>query len=294
MKAELLNPDLPAMILGEGPGWDAALKEFHWVDIAGKAIHHYAPATKVHRALSLPSMVGFTVYHENGKMISGLQDGLYQVDPINGKNEKLIAPDNMAPHNRFNDGKCDRAGRLWCGTMNLSPDDNPPTGSLYRLDHQNMQQVEQEIYISNGLGWSPDNATMYYTDTVRNVIWQYDYDYETGTPHNRRIFKEFSGEGRPDGLCVDSAGRILTAQWPGWGVEIYTPDGKLDARIELPVPQVSSCAFGGEDFKTLLITTAADGMKETQLKEAPLSGQVFAVQMDIAGLPETACRYDLR
>ncbi len=294
MKAELLNSDLPAMILGEGPGWNAARKEFYWVDIAGKAFHHYAPALQKHRASALPSMVGFTVYHENGKMISGLQDGLYQVAPETGQNEKLIAPDSMNVSNRFNDGKCDRAGRLWCGTMNLAPDDKPPTGSLYRLDHQLMQEFEKEIYISNGLGWSPDNTVMYYTDTVRNVIWQYDYDFATGTPHNRRVFKEFDGEGRPDGLCVDSKGRILTALWPGWGVEIYAPDGTLDGRIELPVPQVSSCAFGGDDYKTLLITTAADGMSEAQLKEAPLSGHVFSIQMDIPGLPETPCRYDLR
>lgn len=286
MKAELLDPALPACDLGEGPCWDSKSHLFYWVDISGRTIHRYNPLSAQHQYCRTPSMAGFAVPCDSGGLITGLQDGLYRVEFETGSTTHIITPDAMPGDNRFNDGKCDRRGRLWGGTMNLDPEHPKATGALYRFDKNGLAILEDDVFISNGLGWSPDNRTMYYTDTVRREIRQYDYDIETGTPSNPRLFHKASGKGRPDGLCVDQQGRVLTALWPGWGVEIYTPDGKLDGRIDLPVPQVSSCAFGGPGFKTLFITTAKIGMSDDELAEAPLSGRVFTIDLDIPGLPE--------
>lgn len=287
MKASLLDKTLPPSELGEGPVWDEKSQTLYWVDIAGKRIHHYDPVTGRHAAYSTPSMVGFVVPDEAGSLIAGLKDGLYRMDLPAGRTTLLAAPPDMPAHNRFNDGKCDRRGRLWAGTMNVDPDHKTPTGALYRHDSRGLVRLEEDIYISNGLGWSPDSKTMYYTDTVRRVIWQYDYDIDEGSPSNRRVFAIFEEKGRPDGLTIDSAGRILTALWPGWGIAILTPDGKPDGKIDLPVPQVSSCAFGGKNLRTLFITTANIGMRDKDSAEAPLSGHIFQVEMDIPGLPET-------
>jgi sugar lactone lactonase YvrE len=284
MKAGLLNSSLPACDLGEGPHWNSLDRKLYWVDITGKAIHRFDPQSEKHEIRVTPSMVGFVVTNGANKMIAGLQDGIYRLDFEAGDAEAIVRPHYAHADNRFNDGKCDPRGKLWAGTMNHA-DHQKPTGALYRLDGRGLHEQETGIHISNGLGWSPDHKTMYYTDTVRRLIWKYDYNIETATPSNRREFLKFDGKGRPDGMCVDSQGRILTALWPGWSIEIYTPDGKLDGKIDLPVPQVSSCVFGGDGLKTLYITTAKVGLGEQQLKEAPLSGQMFAVQMDVPGQP---------
>jgi sugar lactone lactonase YvrE len=289
MKAELLNTALPPSELGEGPYWDNAGRKLYWVDITGRKIHRYDPLTKKHDAFDTPSTVGFAVLAESGDFIAGLRDGIYRLSPDTTEVACLVKPEYADNNNRFNDGKCDRQGRLWAGTMN-NLDHQKPSGALYRFDNRGLHTHEGNINISNGLGWSPDDTTMYYTDTVKRVIWKYDYDIMSGEAGNRRDFAKFPGKGRPDGMCVDSQGRILTALWPGWGVEIYAPDGKLEGKIDLPVPQVSSCAFGGSDLKTLFITTASVGLTPEQIKEAPLSGQMFAIEMDVPGLPETPFR----
>jgi sugar lactone lactonase YvrE len=293
MKAELLSARLPLAELGEGPCWDTENGYLYWVDITGQRIHRYDHACQKHEVCTTPSMVGFAVTRTDGGLVAGFRDGVYAFDFTSGAARKIAAPAGMPPDNRFNDGKCDRRGRLWCGTMNVDPGHPKPTGSLYRLDGESLTQIERDVFISNGLGWSPDNRTMYYTDTIHQTTWRYEYDIETGTAANRRVFlKTDLLDGGPDGLCVDSQGRVLTALWAGWGIEIRTPDGKLDGRIGVPVPQVSSCAFGGPDFKTLFITTAKIGMEAAALAEAPLSGAVFAIEMDVPGLPEVPCRGD--
>ncbi len=287
MKAELLNPALPAATLGEGCWWDAAGKRLSWVDITGRTIYRYDPQAKKHELCQTPSTVGFALLAENGDYIAGLQDGIYRVKFDGGELKALARPEYADKYNRFNDGKCDRRGRLWAGTMN-DRDHSKPSGAFYRFDNRGLHVQETGIRISNGLGWSPDNKIMYYTDTRTDTIWMYDYDIETGTAVNRRPFVKFSGDnGYPDGMCVDAQGRVLTALWSGFRVEIYTPDGKVDGKIDVAAPQVSCCAFGGDDLKTLFITTASIGLSSQKMKEAPLSGQMFAVRMDAPGLPET-------
>ncbi len=288
MKAQLVSSSLPVCHLGEGPHWDARGKELYWCDILGRKIHRFDPAASTHAECATPGMPGFALLDGTGQVVTGLTDGIYRLDFSNTSAQCLVRPQYAHVDNRFNDGKCDRAGRLWGGTMN-HVNHKISTGALYRLDERGLSEQANGIGISNGLGWSPDNKIMYYTDTPKRTIWQYDYDIGTGEAANRRIFREFKDTGRPDGLCVDSQGRVLTAQWPGWGIEIYTPDGVPDGRIDLPVPQVSSCAFGGDDLKTLYITTARE-LNPAQLEEAPLSGSLFVIEMDVPGIAETPFR----
>jgi sugar lactone lactonase YvrE len=282
MKAELLNASLPAASLCEGCSWDDKAQRLIWIDITGRTIHRYHPASGKFDRCQTPSSIGFAALAESGKYAAGLQDGLYLVDFDTGAATPLVHPDYADRNNRFNDGKCDRRGRLWAGTMN-DVDHKKATGAFYRYDDRGLSVQETGIYISNGLGWSPDDKIMYYTDTGRDTIWKYDYDIETGEATNRRVFVDLSGKGHPDGMCVDAQGRVFTAQWGGWCVKIFTPDGKPDGEIRVDAPQVSCCAFGGDDMKTLFITNASIGLSPQQMKEAPLAGQVFAIHMDAPG-----------
>jgi len=288
MEAKVLK-NLPKAELGEGPLWDSATQKLHWVDIVGFKVHRFDPKTKQHDQIETGSHVGFAVLNTEGKVVVGLKDGIYQMEFGKPGKTLLAQPSSLNPENRFNDGKVAPDGVLFAGTMNLNAgEDKKPTGSLYRLGSNGLTVVANDIHISNGIGWSPNQKTMYYTDTLRHEISQFDYDAKTGTASNRRTFVKIpTEEGYPDGLTVDSKGRVLTALWGGSRVNVYTPDGKLDDVIKVDVPQPSSVAFGGPDLKTLFITTARVDLSREQLEKQPLSGSLFAVEMPIPGQPST-------
>ncbi|HYD18534.1 MAG TPA: SMP-30/gluconolactonase/LRE family protein [Patescibacteria group bacterium] len=289
MKAELLNPDLPASELGEGVNWDPRGKRLYWVDIMGQRIHSTNAEGQDYRAYKTPSMIGFMAMDEQGGCVAGLRDGFYKLKLAEEvQAEPITRPIYVDADNRFNDGKCDRRGRVWGGTMN-HVDHKKPTGAFYRLDERGLHTQEEGVFISNGLGWSLDNKLMYYIDTGRGTLFVYDYDIETGAASNRRPLIEFKDK-RPDGMCVDSHGRLFVALWGGWAVDIYSPQGELIDSIEVDSPQVSCCAFGGEDLKTLYISTAYVGLSDEKRVAAPHAGKTFKIRMDIPGLPETPAR----
>ncbi|MFN2150563.1 MAG: SMP-30/gluconolactonase/LRE family protein, partial [Anaerolineales bacterium] len=194
-------------------------------------------------------------------------------------------PEADQPYTRFNDGKCDRSGRFWAGTMD---EGNPNTrGALYRLDPSGDCQIMQAgIGISNGLGWSPDNRIMYYTDSIKHQIYAYDFDLQSGTIRNRRVFAETPQEYVPDGLAVDAEGHIWSAKWDGWKVVRYAPDGSVDSEIELPVQRPTSCTFGGPELKHLYITSARDGLTAQELARQPEAGNILVLETSTHGLPE--------
>ena len=208
--------DLPACELGEGPWWDAATGTLYLVDISGRAIHSWTPATGCHARLDAGGEPGFALLDEAGRLIAGIGDGIFALEPGSGRRELVARPD-MHPQNRFNDASCDPRGRLWAGTLHAEASrDREPTGALYRLDAAGFAPFATGIGIANGLGWSPDGTTMYFAETHRGVVWAFDYDLETGEPTNRRAFAEVPRDvGVPDGLTVDSDGRVLVAIWRG-------------------------------------------------------------------------------
>jgi sugar lactone lactonase YvrE len=272
--------DLPKNQLGEGPWWDERGRKLIYVDIDAGTIHRFDPKTGKHESLNAGTSVGFAVLDRDGKVIAGLKDGIYRLAFGTAEKELLAAPRVLPENTRFNDGICDRKGRLWAGTISLDPA-RPATSSLYCLDETGIQEVVTGVRNSNGLGWSPDNKKMYYADTPTQIVREYDYTIETGKLSlDYRPFAVIpKDDGRPDGLTVDSKGRVLVAIWSGSRINVYKSDGVLEDVIRFPVPNVSSLAFGGDDLKTLFVTSAAS-------KDAPLSGCVFMTEMPIPGIPE--------
>jgi sugar lactone lactonase YvrE len=194
-------------------------------------------------------------------------------------------PEQGKPYMRFNDGEVDSRGRFWAGTM--SEADNPqPEGVLYRLDPDlSVHAMESGLSISNGIGWSPDDKTMYLTDSPRRIIYAYDFDVETGSINNRRVFVAAAGESyEPDGLTVDSQGYIWSACWNGAKILRYAPDGKLDRTIEVPALRPTSCVFGGPDLTDLYITSSRDDLAREQLDAYPFSGDLFRLRTGVKGL----------
>jgi sugar lactone lactonase YvrE len=198
----------------------------------------------------------------------------------------IAAAEADNPANRMNDGKCDSAGRFWAGTM--AWDERPGAGSLYRLDRDGSVRVMHEgLTVSNGIGWSPDDRTLYFAETRERRVYRYDFDPHTGTASNRRIFVELpEGGGVPDGLTVDADGGVWCALFGRSCINRYWSDGTLDRSIPLPVSRPTSCAFGGRDMRTLFITTARFGLDGEQLAAEPHAGAVLAVDVPETGLVE--------
>jgi len=272
--------------LGEGPVWCPEEQALYWVDILSRTVNRFDPETGANRVWHVPDLVGCMALRDSGGAILALRHGLVALDFDTGAVSPVAEPAGLTDEVRFNDGKCDRRGRFFAGTMH-----NPETagqGHLYRFDPEgSLHTVEEGITTSNGLGWSPDDTVFYYTDTMQHAIHAYDYDIETGAISNRRVFAEVPDEtGRPDGLTVDSAGYVWGTHWEGWRVTRYAPDGSVDKVVEVPVARPTSCNFGGRDLSTLYVTSAAmDGIFPKDPGE-PLAGGIFAIPCDVPGLPE--------
>ena len=276
--------------LGEGPLWVPREQALYWLDITGRQVLRYDPVTSTHETLDVDIPITVLGMREGGGFVAGTVHGFAFWDPARPANLHTIV-DLVAdrPAMRFNDGKVDPRGSFWAGTMN---DDNPlqPDGVLFRLDpDRSVRQMGSGYTVSNGIGWSLDHSTMYYTDTLRLVIYAFDYDRATGAIENRRPFIEVPvGDGFPDGMTVDSEGFIWSAHWGGWKVVRYDPQGKPEREITLPAAQVSCPAFGGANLDELYLTTARKGLTEDDLRAHPLAGGLFRVDPGVKGLEE-AC-----
>ncbi len=272
--------------LGEGPTWLAAERKLVFVDILAPAIVVADPRDGSFQSHPMPELVSAVVPRRRGGFLAAMQTGIKAVDLASGTVTAVASPEATKPGNRFNDGKCDRRGRFWAGTLAI--DTTPGHGSLYRLDPDGRcTEVEGGFHVSNGLGWSPDDRIFYFADSGAGRIYAYDYDIDTGAIAGKRVFVEApQGAGMPDGLAVDAEGFVWAAHWDGWSVARYDPDGRVDRVINLPVPRPTSCAFGGPDMTTLYVTSARIRLSVQQLAEAPLSGSVFAIQTGVRGLPE--------
>jgi len=290
--------ELPLTTLGEGPLWDSG--RLHYVDILAGQIHRHDFRTHAHDVISTGAPVGFAVLDREGKVIAGLgEEGIFRFEFGSALKELLAKPCRDNPDNIANDGKCDRAGRLWAGTKNKN-EKSPHSGSLGRFDSgSRLTEVLYPVNISNGIAWSPDNTKMYYNDST-DKIWRLDYDFTTGEATNRQVFVDLTSAGLPDdgavpdGMNIDSSGLLYVAMWGGSRIDVYRDDsgkGTLVETIAVPTAlQVSSAAFGGEGLKTLFITTAAMNLTPAQQAKYPDSGRIFAVERSVAGLPETRFR----
>ncbi|MGI9434235.1 MAG: SMP-30/gluconolactonase/LRE family protein [Geminicoccaceae bacterium] len=272
--------------LGEGPIWSIEEQALYWVDIVAPAIHRYRPRDDCHDKWMMPEHVGSLSLRERGGLVVALKSGFGFFDPSTAAVNMINDAEADKLDNRFNDGRCDRVGRFFAGSLTYSED--VPVGSLWRLDPDHSAiPVFNGITVANGLCWSPDGNTMYFVDTPTREILAFDYDQAAGMPTNRRVLVKTDPDGGwPDGSITDSEGCIWNAEWDGARVVRYQPDGKIDRVISVPARRATCVAFGGPDLKTLYITSAWDRMSATERDEWPLSGNLFAIDVDVAGLPD--------
>ena len=275
-------------ILGEGPSWDARSGVLYWVDIKRAAVFRFDPARGQTGHWPMTHAVGCVAPTRNGdSLVFADSAGFGLLRLQSGEITRIADPESGLAGNRFNDGKVDRAGRLWAGSI----DDKcvRESGSLYRLDCDGrVSRMDSGFICSNGLGWSPNDETMYFTDSMTRTIWAYDFNLERGTIGGRRVFARLRAEdGVPDGLTVDSEGCVWSAVWDGWRLIRYTPAGSIEREVRMPVQRPSSCMFGGPELKTLYVTSACVELKWQALAGGPLAGALFALECEVPGLAET-------
>jgi sugar lactone lactonase YvrE len=270
--------------LGEGSIWNHITQELYWLDIEGGILHIFKPDESDHQSFSLGQRIGTVVPSDTGKVILALQDGLYEFDPLTQQKRLLHAAEHDPAAMRFNDGKCDPAGRLWVGTMHLNI--LPEVASLYRFEKGILEKMRSKITISNGICWSGDGKTMYYIDTPTSTVQAFDFDIEKGLLSNGRVIIETKDEfDPPDGMTIDAEGMLWIGHWKGSCVGRWNPQtGKLIAKIEVPAYHVTSCTFGGRDLDTLYITTASIEVSPEQKKQYPLAGCLFQVKPGVKGV----------
>ncbi len=272
--------------LGECPTWSIDEQSLYWVDINAPSLNRFDPLTGRNVAWPMPEAIGCFALRDGGRFVAALRSGIWLVDS-NGKLERKISAAPYDPvHHRFNDGRADAQGRFWAGSMNEKRDAS--SARLYRLDAAfALTPMLSDITISNGLAWSPDSRTLYHADTPTRTITAWDFDPGAGTIANRRVFAQFAGEtDRPDGAAVDREGCYWSAFYGGGKVVRLPPRGKMVAEFPLPAMCPTMCAFGGPDLKTLYVTTARQRRAAEELARLPQSGGIFAMRVDVPGMPE--------
>ncbi|HEX8611604.1 MAG TPA: SMP-30/gluconolactonase/LRE family protein [Telluria sp.] len=282
--------------VGESPLWNAREGAWYWVDILAKRIWCLDAASGALRSWEAPEMVACIALADSGALIAGMETGVFSVTLGEGMGALaqasfLAAPPELAPGMRFNDGRCDRQGRFWSGTLRLDSPELHADGRLYRYTREEgiSAPVVSNLVVQNGLGFSPDGRTMYLSDShvSRQQIWVFDYDIDSGTPHNRRVFVDMTAQrGRPDGAAVDVDGCYWICGNDGGCLLRFTPEGKLDRTVDLPMLKPSMCSFGGPGMDTLLVTSIAAGRKP----EDTQSGTVLLVRPGVQGMAESAFR----
>ncbi len=273
--------------LGEGAIWDGREQSLFWVDIEGCRLYCCDATGDGLRMWSFAERVCSFALREAGGFVVAFSSGIAFFDPDSGAIDWVARPEEFIEKNRFNEGKCDRAGRFWAGTMDDELREH--TGSLYRLDAGgSLHRVAGRIAIPNSIAWSPDNRIMYFADTLDHMIFAYDFDAATGAISNRRVFASTVGEpAGPDGSTVDAEGYLWNAQWGAARLARYAPDGRIDRIVPLPVLYPTSCSFGGPDLATLYVTSAVWDLTPEQRADQPWSGGVLALSPGVCGLPES-------
>jgi sugar lactone lactonase YvrE len=268
--------------VGEGPFWDAAEQKLYFVDIVNKQVKIYSPATQSVETVQFEQEISAVFLDQKSELIVAARDGIFTASR-DGVLETLLAPIKIEdPSIRTNDAKCDSHGRMWVGTMAF--DFTEGAAALFTFDSKVLKEVVPDLTVSNGIGWSLDQKTMYFIDSVTKRVDIFDVDLELGELKNRRVFVSLvDGDAFPDGLTTDEDGGVWVALFGGGEVRRFDASGELTHIVELPVKQVTSCCFGGEDMSELFITTANNGMDSDALIKEPLAGSLFRARTSFKG-----------
>jgi sugar lactone lactonase YvrE len=275
--------------VGESPLWDAAAKRLYWVDVRETpAIHMVDVASGSERSWPMGEDIGSIVPASGGGLVAALRSGFAFFAPERGALTPIADPEPQLPRNRMNDGKCDAAGRLWCGSMN--PESGIAEGSLYVMDGDlQCRCLTGGFFTPNGPAWSLDERTFYLADTRRGCIFAFDFASGAGTLGERRVFADLGAlPGGPDGATMDCEGYLWSAQFDGGCLIRYAPDGIMDRVVRLPVTKPTSCTFGGEGYRQLFVTTATRGLDDEQRAREPMAGRVLVLDVGVAGLAANA------
>ncbi|MFC5649250.1 SMP-30/gluconolactonase/LRE family protein [Paenibacillus solisilvae] len=271
-------------ILAEGPQWNAEQGMLYWVDIRGEKFCRVDPSTGVNEEFSIGKKVGAVVCAGNDHVVLATSDGFETYDLKSKQLTTIVDPESDLPENRFNDGKCDSAGRFWAGTM--EDVEVECRGSLYVLETDySCRRVFGNVGVSNGIAWSLDEKEMYYIDSMKQTVTAFEFDAVKGELSSPRLLIDFQTEpGFPDGMTIDAEGMLWIAHWDGWQVSRWDPrtSKKIDS-VYVPVAKASSCAFGGEKLETLFITTARVGLADDQLHTQPHAGGIFTFKPSVGG-----------
>ncbi|MET0384125.1 MAG: SMP-30/gluconolactonase/LRE family protein [Burkholderiaceae bacterium] len=282
----------PAALNGESPFWHPREQALYWVDIPGRTLNRFAPKTGEHRAWPFPSEVACAAPRPDGGVLAAMRDGIFHIDLTTGERHRIVRAPYDQGKLRFNDGKADPQGRFWIGTIH---DERLPRGSLYCLTPDSLDRIFDDVANSNGLAWSPDGGTMYWTDTKLAAVFAFDFEPQSGNVSRRRVFASFPPKprdgppaeygGRPDGGAVDSEGCYWAACFEGQRLARFAPDGELLQSIALPVRCPTMPCFGGDDLRTLYVTTSRQNRPAAELALQPWAGRVLRARVEVAGLP---------
>lgn len=297
MPADLLFDPQPIPVspslLGESPFWHPEQQALYWCDIPGKLLNRYHPASGEHRHWAFDSEPACCAPLMGGELVLGMRNGLWRFDPATGKRSLIAKPPYDTAKERFNDGKADPQGRFWAGTI-YEPRE-PALAALYRWSRRKLSRIAGDVTTSNGLGWSPDGRTMYWSDTKAHTVFALDFDPFDGSVSRQRVFAQFplkqpgqdlaSYGGRPDGAAVDSEGGYWAAMFEGQRLLRLSPEGELLREVRLPVRCATMPCFGGADLKTLYVTTARENRPADEIAAQPLAGRVLQMRVEVAGLP---------
>jgi sugar lactone lactonase YvrE len=270
-------------VLGEGPVWDPREQALYWVDIPQKRVFRWSQDLAA-RTIPVTHHICSLLPRASGGFIGGGYDGFLEIAP--DLSVTLIAdPEPDLPANRFNDGKVDRSGRLWAGTMDRH--EREASGSLYRLDpDRSWTRIDSGYRVTNGPAFSRDGGTMYHTDSARQIVYAFDLAAD-GSASNRRVHLRYGeGDGYPDGMTVDAEDCLWIAFWDGWCVRRFSPAGERLAELRVPAQRPTSCAFGGSDLDRLFITTASRDLSAVELGSQPCAGGLFMTSPGVTGIGE--------
>ncbi|SDD27835.1 gluconolactonase [Cupriavidus sp. YR651] len=280
--------------VGESPVWHAADAALYWTDIPNRTLWRFDPATGATATWTLPEMAGCIAMTADGGWLLAMETGIFRAARlVPGQPAPALERVATVAHGRagmrFNDGRCDRQGRFWAGTMVMDMSLAATDGKLYRYDATSgaLDVMRETLITPNGLAFSPDGRTMYLSDShpTRQAVWAYDYDTDSGTPSNGRLFIDMTAyPGRPDGAAVDADGGYWICGNDAGQVHRFTPDGRLDRSLSVPAAKPAMCAFGGSGLDTLYVTSIRTDDSDL------LSGAVFALQPGVRGLAEPVLR----
>lgn len=272
--------------VGEGAFWHFEEKTLYWLDIEGKFLHRFDPATGRDTSITLGGRVGCMVPTREGTLLLAGEKGIEEFYPESGKRLFVCDPEPDRPTNRLNDGKCSPEGRFWFGSLSMVKE--PNAAAFYMMDHDRTVTKKLDgLTNSNGIGWSPDGKTLYHIDTPTRLVSAWDYDSVSGKIGNRGVVVRFPDDpstGRPDGMTVDADGNLWIAHWLGSRVSCWTPQGERIREIRVPAARVTSVAFGGDGLETLFITTASEGMTSEEHAQEPHAGGLFACSPGVKGM----------